>query len=347
MKKVCFLSTIFCMVAFSALAGGTKTNYRNALILAYSQANSVYEDENIKLEIYNEQLWATNKTQKTIFIDLSQCFAVHNGSSAPLFDNSEKKQGDKKASKMGASTSDDTYIPIAPVIGSKQNETYICNMSTRIYGHYSTSETPSGDFSEYDKRLLNIIGEMLDESMKGDPKGKEYQGTVVRHLTEDESINNIGASIAYAFNKKAEDWTNVSLSTWVSDVIFAPYFVEMPTDLKKKDKRGFGVKETAPAIIHVRANSPFEFDEDRSPIIVCDWEGNYKKGTFTLGSTWISKTKGPSFWQVVGAVFTYGVTLINSYSETSYKKKIEFDGAETEWGKMSFVDNIMKTEQSK
>ena len=46
----------------------------------------MFEDDNIKLEIYNEQLWAVNKTKKTIFIDLSQCFMVHNGSSFPMFD---------------------------------------------------------------------------------------------------------------------------------------------------------------------------------------------------------------------------------------------------------------------
>lgn len=348
MKKVTFLFTMLCMIAINASAGGTKTDYRTALILAYSQANSVYEDDNIKLEIYNEQLWATNKTKKTIFIDLSQCFAFHNGSSTPLFDKSDKRQGSEKASKKGISTKDDEYISIAPTIGAKQNETYICNMSTRIYGNYTTAETPSGDFTDYDKRMLSIIESLLEESKQADPKGKEYKGTAVRHLTEDESINNIGASIAYAFNKKSEDWTTVSLTTWVSDVIFAPFYVEMPKDLKKKEKKGFGIKETDPAIIHVRANSPFEFDEDRSPIIVCDWEGNYKKGTFSLGSTWVSKKKNNTLLKIIGGLFTFGATLFSGpLSETSYKKIIQFDGATDDWGKMSYVSDIMKTEQSK
>jgi len=348
MKKVFILFALLCAFSFEASAGKLKTSYRNALILAYSQANSVYEDDNIKLEIYNEQLWATNKTAKTIFIDLSQCFAFHNGASTPLFDSGEKKQGDKKASKKGVSTKDDTYITIAPAIGAKQSETFICNMSTRIYGHYTTSETPSGDFTDYDKKLLKMIEMLVSESQKADAKGKEYKGTIVHHMTEDESINNIGASIAYAFNKKTEEWTNISLSTWVSDVIFAPYYVEMPKELTKKEKRGFGIKETDPAVVHVRANSPFEFDEDKSPIIVCDWEGNYKKGTFDLGSTWIATKKGPSVLSIIGAVFTYGATLLlNSFNETSYKKVIHFDGATDDWGKLTYVSDIMKTEQSK
>ena len=346
MKKIFFLITVCCMMVSNAFADGPRTAYRNALVLAYSQANSVYEDENIKIEIYDEQLWATNKTKKTIFIDLSQCFAVHNGASAPLFDSTDKSQGDKKASKKGVSTKDDVYITLAPSIGTKQNDVFICNMSTRIYGDYSTSETPSNDFTEYDKRLLNILGELLDESLKADPKGKNYLGTAVRHLTEDESINNIGASIAYAFNKNTEDWNNVSLSTWVSDVIFTPFYVEMPEELSKKEMRGFGMKETAPAVIHLKANSPFEFPEDRSPIIVCDWTGNYKKGTFALRPTWIAKQKGVSFMSILAAPLTFGTSvMLNSFRETVYKKVLHFDGVSANWGKMSYVNNIMATEQ--
>lgn len=343
MKKTSIFFALLCLVAVSVSAK-TKTGYRNALILAYSQANSVYEDDNIKLEIYDEQLWATNKTKKTIFIDKAQCFAFHNGKAKPLLDPSANEQNDdKKASKKGKSSKEDEYITIAPNIGAKQNETKICNMATSLYGKYTTSETPIGDFSDYDKRLLSTLEELLDESLSADPKGKYYVGTAVRHLTEDESINNIGASIAYAFNKKSEDWTTVSLSTWVSDVIFAPYYVEMPKDLTKKEKRGFGIKETAPAIVHVRANIPFEFDEDKSPVIACDWEGEYKKGTFELNTTRIVKRKGPGFLGILGAFFTYGLTL--SYSETYYKQIIHFDGATADWGKLDYVSDIMKTGQ--
>lgn len=345
MKKTSILFAFLCLVAVSVSAK-TKTDYRNALILAYSQANSVYEDDNIKLEIYNEQLWATNKTKKTIFIDLAQCFAFHNGQAKPLLEaNNNKKDDDKKASKKGVSTKDDEYLTIAPTLGVKQNETFICRMSTGLFHKYSTSETTNSDFTEYDKRLLSIVEELVSESQQADPKGKEYKGTSVRHLMEDESINNIGASIAYAFNKKAEEWTNISLSTWVSDVIFAPFYVEMPQDLKKKEKKGFGIKETAPAIIHVRANSPFEFDEDKSPIIVCDWEGNYKKGTFTLSPTWIAKKNGNWLWKIIGGIFTFGATLYTPLSETAYKNIIHFDGADADWGKLNYASDIMKTEQ--
>ena len=345
MKKISLLFALLCVISVNEVAGKTKTEYRNALIFAYSQANSVYEDENIKLEIYNEQLWATNKTKKTIFIDLAQCFAFHNGASTPLFDSSVKKQGDKKASKKGISTKDDEYISIAPSIGAEQNETFIIQMSTRIYGDYTTTETPSNDFTDYDKRLLNIVEELVTESQEADRKGKDYVGTAVRHLTEDESINNIGASVAYSFNKKSEVWTNVSLSTWVSDVIFAPFFIELPQDLKKKEQRGFGVKETLPAIVHVKANTPFEFDTDKSPIIVCDWEGNFKKCTFKLSPTRITKKKGNFLGRFLGGFFTFGATWYIPLSETTYKQIIHFDGTNSDWGKLNYASDIMKTQQ--
>lgn len=334
------LTVILCFSASLFAKGKIETNYRNTLIFAYSQANSVYEDDNIKLEIYDEKLWATNKTSKTIFIDYSQCFLTHNGSSFPMFD---KKQDEKHASKKGITTSVDEFLTIAPATGSKQNATFICNMTTGIFGEYTTSETPKGDFTDYDKRFFELIADMIVESQSADKKGKECLGSVSRHLTEDESINNIGAAIAYAFNKRSENWESVSISTWVSDVVFAPYYVEMPQDLKKKEKQGFGIKETAPAKIHVMANSPFEFDVDKSPLVVCDWEGNFKKGTFNLTSTYISKTKNVALG-VLLAGFSYGASMA-LIREDVYKRVIVFDGLDAAWGNMTFVKDIMATNQ--
>lgn len=344
MKKFLLLLILCGLFSYEATAKKIKTSYRDALVFAYSQANSVYEDDSIKLEIYDQCLWATNKTKKTIFIDLSQCFMVHNGSSFPMFDS---KQDEKHASKKGVATSVDEFITIAPATGSEQNATFICSMTTGIYGKYTTTTTPSEKFSEYDKRLYSIIDELTDESRKGDPKGKEYKGTATRHLTEDESINNIGASIAYAFNKRSENWNNVSLSTWVSDITLAPFYIEMPKNLTRKEKRGFRAKETDPAIIHVKADSPFEFDTDKSPIIVCDWEGNYKKGTFNLATTRIAKKKGNTALKVIGAVFTYGATLLTPPSEIYYKSVVNFDGAKADWGQLTYVPTILLTGQDK
>lgn len=344
MKKIIFLLVaILCFSLTLSAKNKVSTQYRNVLVLAYSQVNSVYEDENLKLEIYDEKLWATNKTHKTIFIDLSQCFLVHNGSSHPMF---TQDQDEKKASKKGVSTSVDEFISIAPTTGSNQNETFICNMATGIYGKYTTTESPTGDFSDYDKRFIEMISDFVEESQNADPKGKLYIGSVSRHFTEDESVNNIGVSIAYAFNKRAEDWTSVSVSTWVSDVIFAPYYVELPQNLTKKEKRGFGVKETKPAVIHIKANTPFEFDEDKSPLVVCDWTGNFKKGSFELMPTYISKVKNMAAALIL-APFTGGASGL-LVKQDVYKRTIYFDGVDADWGKMTYMSSgVAFTKQTK
>ncbi len=295
------------------------TNYKNALLLAYDRTNSVFEDENIILEIYSQGLWITNKTKKTLFIDLAQCFLTHNGSSRPIF---TKDQDERKASKKGVSTSVDEFITVAPSTGAKQNATFICNVADGIYGKYTTSETPWGVFTDYDKRFVELINDLVTESLKEDPKGKECWGTASRHLLEDESVNNIGASIAYAFNKRAEDWTTVALSTWVSDVIFAPIYCTYPEEPKKEKKMGFGVKETKPIVVNVRASSPFDFDQDKSPLILCVWNGNFKRGTFELRS------------------------LLHRYLYySSGRQVLEFKGEDANWGTMKHVSYYKDTKQ--
>jgi hypothetical protein len=345
MKKLLLLFCLFlCVGTISAQKSKVKTGYRNALIFAYDRSNSVFEDENIKLEIYNEQLWVTNKTKKTLFIDMAQCFLNHNGSSRPIY---SKDQDERSASKMGTSTSDDAYLTIAPSTGSKQNATFICRMSLGVYGDYSTTETPWGDFTDYDKRLCELLNEMLAESQQADPKRKSYVGTVSRHLLEDESVNNIGASIAYAFNKKAEEWTSVSLSTWVSDVILAPYYVTIPKDLKKKEMKGFGVKETKPLVITVRASNPYdeEFPQEKSPLVMCDWTGNFKKGTFALAFIGVKKAQKTD---LLLNLMTYGQAALLAKLEADYHKSVVFfDGAETDWGKMTYSPTMESTYQKK
>ncbi len=342
MKKICILLALAGLTILSAAAGGLKTNYRTALLFAYSPANNVFEDENLRLEIYGERLWATNKTGKAIFVDVSQCFKNHNGSSYPMFD--DKHQDEKTASKKAVSSSDEIFISIPPSTGSKSNATYICDFAEMTYGKYTTTETPSGDFSEYEERMFSLLNDLVNESLSADPKRKKYLGTASRHLTEDESIDNIGASIAYAFNKRSEEWNTITISTWVSDVYLAPYYVEMPLAQNNNEKRGFGAKKTEPAKLYIKADSPFEFEQDKSPITVFDWTGNIKKGTFILRPTIISKSKS---WK---SFFTQDSNMEKKIPDTilaelydpqkTYKQELFFCGEKADWGKMSYLGNF-------
>lgn len=336
--KFIVLFLLVCIPVMINAKSKKETNYRNALVYAYSPANSVNEDDNIKLLIYDGSLYAVNKTEKTIFLDISQCFGVYNGFSYPIITD------DKKSKKKNKNvTTENEFISLPPFTGT-ETFTFIMNLSGRIGGEYSTTESqaPGGDFTEYDKRLLNLINELVNESLEADSKGKDYVGTSYRHLTEDESINNIGANVAYAFNKRAEDWTPLAISTWVSDIYFTPYYVEMPQELTKKDKRGFGIKETEAAKIHIKADSPFEFDIDRCPITVLDWTGNYKKGTFKLNYTHISKKKGGTSFGVgllTAGLFGGLASLLSNPQEIYYKSLIHFDGKNDDWGKMTYMKN--------
>lgn len=338
MKKL-ILFYLLCIVSCITYAKEPKTSYRNALVLAYSKVNSVFEDDNIKLEIYNEKLYATNKTSKTIFIDHAQCFQLHNGRAKQMFDDGEKNKinDDKKASVNGISFANSAYITIAPSSGVEANPTYIADLSLHLLREYGTTESSSEDFTVYDKRFYTVIGDLVQESLESDPNGKNYIGTACRHLTEDESISTIGASIAYAFNKQAEDWTNISITTWVSDVIFAPFYLEFPKELSKKEKRGFGVKETDPIKIHLKADTPFEFDQDKSPLIICEWEGNYKKGTFKLSSTRTNKIRVKDGW---GSGYTF-----RDFDKT-IKCVYQFDGKDANWGKLTYTKSLLQTSHS-
>lgn len=349
MRKAVVLFAMICMALTSLSAKDVSTKYRNALVFAYSPVNSIYEDDNIKLEIYDQQLWASNKTNRTIFIDKSQCFLINNGSSYPIW---SKTQDEKKASKGGVvSALNDEFITIAPAQGKNQNETFICNLGIGIFKDYSTSESTSESFSEYEERLFSVIEGLLNESLAADPKGKKYVGSATMHLTEDESVSNIGASLAYAFNKRSEDWIPVQVSTWVCDVMFTPYYIEMPKDLSNKDKRGFGIKKTDPARVHLIGDVPFEFEEDKSPIIVCDWVGDYKKGTFSLSQTKIAKEKGKKIGLGLLMGVLAGPQAAAAFFQPSesiyYKSVVVYDGKNADWGKMSYAGSVMETKQSK
>ena len=343
--------TLFCIGYSSNAANKTKTNYRNAFIFAYSPLNSIVENDSICIEIYDNCLFVTNKTDKTMYIDRSQCFLTNNGASYPMW---AKRIDEKKASSAGISYENDAYISIAPNNGT-ENATLICQIGTKLLdGHWDSTSGSMTDFTEYDKRFLNLVSEMINECANA-KNNKLYLGTAHRHLTEDESINNVGASIAYSFNKKTDDWTNIAISTWVCDVIFAPYFISQPKELTGKEKSGFGIKETPRLTIHIKADSPFEFNEDKSPLIVSDWTGDWNKGTFSLKKAAIIERP-----KIIGGLTAYKKlkelneklkTMSPEDAENYVKRGVEkkswiiFDGKNKDWGKMIYAPKIEKTNQ--
>ncbi|MDO4526192.1 MAG: hypothetical protein Q4B61_12775 [Bacteroidales bacterium] len=338
MKKLLVLLALCSFVVCHVSAGKKskmKTKYRNALIFAYSQANSVYEDDNIKLELYGDRLWATNKTSKTIFIAWDHSFIYRNGSAKPIY---QKDTKDDK-SKKGVTDETDLFYSLPPKISEKQKPIELLVVTSSLWGGYSTSETPFGSFTEYDRRLFSAIETLTTEAKrKEDKKDDEFTGSSTIHFTEDESVLNIAVSLGYAFDKKAEEWNNIQLTTWISDVIFTPYYNEIPKEISKKEKKGFGAKESPYAVMHFRANSPFEeIDQEKRRCLIYDWEGDFEKGTFELTSSWPVKHKKIGFWKAFAALTTgFGLFLLaGDYGKHYYKYIVSFDGSEADWGKMS------------
>ena len=207
MKRILFLLTLCGLFSLGVSAKSKlKTAYRNLLIYAY--AESSIEDDNIKLEIINGSLYATNKTKKTIFLDLSQCFIGINGNSSPMYD---ENQGKSKKSKKGITTSTDVFLTIAPSLGDKQDATFIRSLTPFVWGNYTTTETPlstdffgnvkGGGLTKADKNLFNVLNDLAEKAKAADPKKKHYIGAASCHLTEDESIQTISASIAYEIGR--------------------------------------------------------------------------------------------------------------------------------------------------
>lgn len=336
MKKLLLLFAFICTIFFAGEAKSPERQYGLAFVMAYSPTASVYEDDNIRCEIYGGNVWASNKTEQPIFLDVDRIFLIHNGATYPV--TSSSTDGNSKAKV----TSTDRFIVLAPQIGSEHKPNRLFQVDTKIYGKYTSTESPSKNFTVEEERLVNLVGEIIDESLAADPKGKQPLATVHRHLTEDESINKVGVSLSYAFSKETDSWTPIQINSWVSDVILCPYYVEMPEKLGDDEKRGFGAKKSDYATKVLKADSPFEFAMDNSPVIVCRWTGNYKKGEFTLNGTYVYRkgSFGDNYKLMQAILGGDYMTARELSSKLEIKSNVKFDGADTDWGTIKYSKGL-------
>ena len=171
------------------------------LFMAFSGVDSRYEDENAIVEIYNEALWITNKSNRTIYLDLAQCFAYYNDEAQSLYVPDKAKKGN-------AVITETQLITIAP------NSTEpLCGLGTTIMGNYSAYKGKDVRIvNEYTEKFMNVIDELRIELESGNRNSSS------RHLTEDESFIRLKAAIAYSFDKESKDAVPVVISSWLSDV---------------------------------------------------------------------------------------------------------------------------------
>lgn len=334
MKKLLFMLCMFmvCTNVFSENINGfeltkTDTKARVGLFLAFSGVDSKYEDDNVVVEIYNQELWVINKTNRTIYLDLAQCFVYYNDASFCLYEPDEKDEDHITETQL---------INIAP-----KDSKAIAGLGGYIAGLYSSNNKGlkkkarkkyNVHYLTEDKiNFMNIIDEMRMEL-----EGTRTNSTV-RHLTENESFIRLKAAIAYSFNKESkdgvEDVVPVVISSWVSDIILSKYYTLLPPPQEKV--KSLAAKKINPALVCVPADTPFEYDEEKSPIIGHDITIDLNKGQFVLDNLVVDqelghyageKTVGRSYGKDGSGSYIYkiGKTIYNKLSIEWLGTNIDF-----------------------
>lgn len=262
MKKMKFMIALLAaMFTISAQAQVQK----QALLVGYSQTDNVYEDENIKAELVRLSLKITNKTNKPLFVDRSSSFYYINDDAICL----DEKEDD-------TSYKHSYYQPLAP-----KSDTWVSTLRNPIRGKYSATAS-KGKKNEYTDLDLNVMNYM--ETMRYELANNDKKSCTSIHLTGDESFMKVKVYIIYTTQKysgdeKEREEHSFTISTWISDLILTKYFIQEQDKIKQKTN-AVNVQGRLTAIMHVFANSPFEYDEDKSPIDI--YETSFDKGSFVI-----------------------------------------------------------------
>lgn len=273
------------------------------LFMAFSGVDNKYEDEHTIVEIYNEALWITNKSNRTIYLDLAQCFAYYNDEAQSLYVPDKAKKGN-------AVITETQLITIAP------NSTEpLCGLGTTIMGNYSAYKGKDVRIvNEYTEKFMNVVDELRIELESGN------KNSAAKHLTEDESFIRLKAAIAYSFDKDSKDAVPVVISSWLSDVILSKYYTLLPPQQEKT--KSLSAKKVKPAMVCVAAERPFEYEEEKSPIMLYDININLKKGRFSLEPVVTTEVKTNVF-RLIGSVYTMGlISPITKSNKNQFNQKV-------------------------
>jgi hypothetical protein len=138
------------------------------------------------------------------------------------------------------------------------------------------------DYGVYADLDLNVMNYM--ETMRYELANNDKKSCTSIHLTGDESFMKVKVYIIYTTQKysgdeKEREEHSFTISTWVSDMILTKYYIQ-EQDKIKQNTNAVNVQGRLTAIMHVLADSPFEYDEDKSPIDI--YETTFDKGTFVI-----------------------------------------------------------------
>ncbi|MBQ9231233.1 MAG: hypothetical protein IJ190_08650 [Prevotella sp.] len=261
MKRI---KIMFALVAVMFAMGAQAQ--KQALLVGYSQTDNVYEDENIRAELVRLSLKITNKTNKPIFVDRSSSFYYVNDDAVCL---DEKRDDTQK-----------NYQPLAP-----KSDTWVSTLINPIRGKYDAGGGSGrrGGKAKYQTDLqLQVMNYM--ETMRYELANNQKKSCTNIHLTGDESFMKVKVYIRYDLEryfpeskKEREDHT-FTLSTWVSDMILSKYYIQDQDKVKRTN--AVNIQGRMTDIMHVFADTPFEYDEDNSPLDI--YLADFDKGRFNI-----------------------------------------------------------------
>jgi len=248
------------MLAISAQA------QRQALLVGYSQTDNVYEDENIRAELVRLSLKITNKTNKPIFIDRGSSFYYVNDDAICL---DEKSDNNRYSS----------YQPLAP-----KSDTWVSTLINPLRGKYDAgggNNKRGAEAKNQSDLRLQVMNFM--ETLRYELANNQKKSCATLHLTGDESYMKVKVYIKYDLKKYDSDEKNredhsFTISTWVSDMILAKYYIQEQDKVKRTN--AVNIQGRMTDIMHVFANRPFEYDEDNSPIDI--YVTQFEKGQFII-----------------------------------------------------------------
>lgn len=276
------------------------------LFMGFSGVDSKFKNSDVEVEIYNEALWITNLTNKTVYLDLAQCFAYYNDDPQCLYVPDKARKGNTVITET-------QLINIAP--GATKP---LCGLGTQVGGVYSAYEGKDVRVvTEKTSIFMGIVDELRIQFEEG------QLNCACKHLTEDESPIRLKAAIAYSFEKDCKDATPVVISTWLSDIVLAKYFTVLPAQQEKT--KSLAAKKVLPARVCVTADTPFEYEEEKSPIMSYDIEIALKKGRFSLSPV-VTREVKTNFLRILGSIYTAGLI-----SPISVDNKNQFHDKVIQW----------------
>lgn len=257
MKRLITLTLLLSIVGFSYSQGNSYT-----LLLAFSQVDNVYQDENIKVEFYGRRLRITNLTYKNIYINKLASTIKENDYSYNLSTSKEGSETTIEAPLTIGPNGKKDYLDVFRNFGRRGlNANKGMSYSLHRKGKSLEMNKKGGRaLKDQDILFLNTVAELYE----GLGANQELTSSSM-HLTQDESFLNFTASIVYSTDPQMNNSKQITINSWCSDAILTIAYYKSAGVTKNKGLK-ISKDRNLNDVLHCFTDQPFEYEEDRSPI---------------------------------------------------------------------------------